>query len=116
MAVCKIPHRQRRCKNVRPGNHGGNMLVAEIYRKGFEEARNHEDYLTSAVFGHLRYLPPGIFWEDLFKLAKGMPSVDGAEANLAEAAAAVAAPVCRYRQLRVHFWRNHPEWGEPDLL
>src|SRR4051812_13600263 len=92
------------------------MLVAEIHRKGFEEARNHEDYLTSAVFGHLRYLPPGIFWEDLFKLAKGMPSVDGAEANLAEAAAAVAAPVCRYRQLRVHFWRNHPKWGEPDLL
>jgi hypothetical protein len=31
------------------------MLVAEIHRKGLEEARNHEDYLTSTVFGHLRY-------------------------------------------------------------
>jgi hypothetical protein len=92
------------------------MLMAEIYRKGLEEARNHEDYLTSAVFSHLRYLPPSEFWEDLFRLAKGLPGVGGVETALAQVAAQAGVPVNRYSELRAHFWRNHPILGEPDLL
>jgi hypothetical protein len=92
------------------------MLMAEIHHKGFAEARNHEDYLTSTVFGHLRYLPPGIFWEDLFRLAKAVPVVGGPGRVLAEAAAQAAGSVGRYSELRAYFWPNHPVWGEPDLL
>ena len=33
------------------------MLLAEIHGKTLAEGRNGEDYLTSAVFGHLRYVP-----------------------------------------------------------
>ena len=47
------------------------MLVGEIHGKGMPEATNHEDYLTSVIFDHLRYVPPSHFWEDLFSQAKG---------------------------------------------
>jgi hypothetical protein len=92
------------------------MLVAEIHHKGFEEARNHEDYLTSTVFGHLRYLPPSIFWPELFRLAKGLPSENGTEKDLAETIAQSERQVNGFSELRAHFWPNHPVWGEPDLL
>jgi hypothetical protein len=91
------------------------MLVAEIHRKGLEEARNHEDYLTSAVFSHLRYLAPVVFWEDLFGLGVGLAGVNEAETTPAGAIAQAAAPVSRYSELRAHFWPNHPVLGEPDL-
>lgn len=34
------------------------MLLAEIHCKIVREALDNEDYITSAVFGHLRYIPP----------------------------------------------------------
>jgi hypothetical protein len=37
------------------------MLIAEIHGKRFPEAEGQEDWLTSAVFGHLRHIPPGVF-------------------------------------------------------
>jgi hypothetical protein len=49
------------------------VLLAEIHGKTLEVARDNEDYLTSAVFGHLRYVAPGLFWDELLKRAKGLP-------------------------------------------
>jgi hypothetical protein len=45
------------------------VLLAEIHGKSVPEARDAEDYLTSAVFGHLRYVPPHVFWPELFAAA-----------------------------------------------
>ena len=52
------------------------MLLAEILGKRLEATRNSEDYLTSAVFGHLRYIEPGLFWDTLFAKAGGIPDPD----------------------------------------
>ncbi len=41
------------------------MLLAEIHGKHLADARDDEDYLTSSVFGHLRYIPPGSFWNSV---------------------------------------------------
>lgn len=80
------------------------MLLAEIHGKSVAEARDAEDYLTSAVFGHLRYVPPAVFWPELFAAARTTDDrplsdflPDGAT------------------HLDVEFWPQTPE-GEPDLL
>jgi hypothetical protein len=81
------------------------MLLAEIHGKRVPEARDSEDYLTSAVFGHLRYVPPTVFWLDLVAQVR---AADGRHAldwfNPAKAV-----------HLEVDFWRRTP-FGEPDLL
>ena len=46
------------------------MLIAEIHGKRFPEAEGQEDWLTSAVFGHLRHIAPGAFWADLLDRAR----------------------------------------------
>jgi hypothetical protein len=46
------------------------MLIAETRGKSAAEVQNNEDYLTSAVFGHLRYVPPNAFWRELFAQAR----------------------------------------------
>lgn len=89
------------------------MLVAEAHGKGFPEARNREDYLTSAVFGHLRYLPPTTFWETLFSHAKGL---DPNGMTLKTAIDGSGTRVSQYGSLRVRFWAKHAVHGEPDLL
>lgn len=40
------------------------MLLVEIRGHALNAAIGDEDYLTSVVFGHLRYVPPSVFWED----------------------------------------------------
>jgi hypothetical protein len=45
------------------------MLIAEIHGKRFPESEGQEDWLTSAVFGHLRLIPPPVFWPGLFERA-----------------------------------------------
>jgi hypothetical protein len=45
------------------------MLMAEIRGHGRPETQDDEDYLTSSVFGHLRYIPPSVFWEDFLDWA-----------------------------------------------
>src|SRR5262245_50908203 len=92
------------------------MLLAEIHGKGTAEARDHEDYLTSTVFSHLRYLPPSIFWEDLFRQTRGLPNEDGVELSLAKAVSLCGCAPCRYSEVKAFFWPNHPYLGEPDLL
>ena len=49
------------------------MLLAEIHGKSEVSVRDHEDYLTSTVFGHLRYVRPGPFWTGLFSRAITLP-------------------------------------------
>jgi len=61
------------------------MLVAEAHGKVCEAAQGHEDSLTSAVFGHLRYVRPGRFWEKFLGAAKGMPGSDGIAITLGQA-------------------------------
>jgi hypothetical protein len=74
------------------------MLMAEIHGHVVREAEGSEDYLTSTVFGHLRYLPPDVFWEDFFSKAKGLP-VSGMEKTLSHAACEAGANFSRYSHL-----------------
>ena len=91
------------------------MLLAEIHGKTVQVARDSEDYLTSTVFGHLRYVPPSFFWPDLLAAAKGVPGPDG-ETSLRDTLAGVGIDAAKYERLEARFWRSHPTLGEPDLL
>ena len=91
------------------------MLLAEIHGKVLGEAQSHEDYLTSAVFGHLRYLPPRVFWDEFFSNAKTVP-VNGSEKSLRQFLHDNGASVSECASLQIDFWPNHPEWGQPDLV
>jgi hypothetical protein len=92
------------------------MLLAEIHGKSLEQARESEDYLTSTVFGHLRYVPPGPFWDDLLNKARGLPSTDGREPSLGRVLADAGLAPSSYTSMSAHFWKYHPLHGEPDLL
>ena len=81
------------------------MLLAEIHGKSVAEARDAEDYLTSAVFGHLRYIPPAVFWPELF----------------AAALAVDKRPLSQFlpaggTHLNVQFWPRTECGDEPDLI
>jgi hypothetical protein len=88
------------------------MLVAEIHGHVLEAAEDDEDYLTSAVFGHLRYIRPSVFWEDFFAEAKGS-AVTG---SLRDRLAAQGVRVSEYTSVQIAFWPSFPGLGEPDLL
>jgi len=89
------------------------MLVAEIHGKVVGEALNSEDYLTSAVFGHLRYIPPPVFWEQLLSKALG---VTEGKPSLTSVLAGEGLSIPRYEAVEIAFWRMHPKLGEPDML
>jgi hypothetical protein len=92
------------------------MLLAALRGKVPEVVRDHEDSLTSTVFGHLRYVPPSLFWGSLIARARGLPSSDGREENLAHRLDRDGASLGRYESLAVHAWPFHSTWGEPDLI
>ena len=92
------------------------MLVAEIHGKIVPQALNDEDFLTSAIFGHLRYVPPSVFWTELFKCAKSLPDENGQERSLTEVIMRNRCEVKESTSLQAHFWSRHPTLGEPDLL
>lgn len=92
------------------------MLLAEIHGKSLEAARDNEDYLTSAVFGHLRYVQPGLFWDVLLKRARGLPGPGGQESSLGRVLANAGRSPSAYSRLEVRFWRHHTRHGEPDLI
>lgn len=89
------------------------MLLAEIHGKYDIAVRDHEDYLTSTVFGHLRYVVPGPFWRDFLSRAKTVP-IDGAEKSLV-AVVGGEHDLGRYETLDVHFWPKVPGLGEPEM-
>lgn len=88
------------------------MLLAEIHGHILAAASGDEDYLTSAVFGHLRYLPPTVFWEGFLALTKGLP----VEASLCQHLTTKGLKISDYSSLEIHFWPVHFEYGEPDLV
>jgi hypothetical protein len=91
------------------------MLLAEIHGLGIPEAVDHEDLLTSTVFGHLRYIPPKVFWADFFSRAVSLPSESG-EVSLQSRLDRAGLRVENYSSLRTIFWGRHPELGCPDLI
>ena len=92
------------------------VLLAEIHGKTVQVARDNEDYVTSAVFGHLRYVPPQIFWDALFGRANGLPGSDGREPTLGRVLAGRGYSPTRYATVRAQFWQRYPKLGEPDVL
>jgi hypothetical protein len=91
------------------------MLVAEIHGKYVRDARNFEDYLTSAVFGHLRYIKPGAFWDALFDIAVSQPfesSVITANERIRQE---TGCSLSSFGALKALFWPDHKE-GIPDLI
>ena len=89
------------------------MLVAEIHGKIVPEVQQSEDYLTSAVFGHLRYVPPRTFWRGLF--ARAVSNLENGP-SLADLLWPDANCVADYTELQVRFWERPQELNEPDLL
>jgi hypothetical protein len=92
------------------------MLLAEIHGKSLASVPDNEDYLTSTVFGHLRYLPPSVFWPELFAKVRGLPDANGREPSLADFLARSGISPARSDSLTVRFWPAHSRYGEPDLL
>ncbi len=88
------------------------MLLAEIHGHVLETAQQDENHLTSTIFGHLRYIPPQVFWEELFAEAKGWPD----ESSLSRILSDRGVKITDYSSLRIYFWPYHPDFGEPDLI
>jgi hypothetical protein len=88
------------------------MFLAEIHGHILEAASGDEDYLTSAVFGHLRYVSPTVFWEDFLAETKGFP----VETCLCQVLSTRGLRISEYASLKIHFWPSHAEFGEPDLV
>jgi hypothetical protein len=92
------------------------VLLAEIHGKTIQAARDSEDYLTSTVFGHLRYVPPHLFWPALLATARSVPGPGGTETSLYSTLTSSGIGPARYERLEARFWKSHPALGEPDLL
>jgi hypothetical protein len=89
------------------------MLQAELYGHGSREILGNEDYLTSAVFGHLRYLPPRLFWQDFFLRAVG--SYSQGPPSLMDYLRDSGVDLSKCDSLTVRFWPSHGSFGTPDL-
>jgi hypothetical protein len=91
------------------------MLLAEIHGLYVREALSSEDYLTSTIFGHLRYVPPGPFWEAVFDFAVSLP-VNGRRVSASEYIRERAGcSLSSYGCVQSIFWPNHPQ-GTPDVV
>jgi hypothetical protein len=90
------------------------VLIAEIHGHRIAEAANSEDYLTSEVFGHLRYLSPKVFWNELFKRVLAMP--DTTSRTLDDDLEQRGIDVRAYEEVSARFWPTHPIHGCPDLI
>jgi hypothetical protein len=91
------------------------VLLAEVHGHGSRDLADNEDYLTSAVFGHLRYIRPALFWSALFSRAVGIP-VNGKEQPLLEFLKAECIEVSEFSRLDAYFWPSHEIFGTPDLI
>src|SRR5690348_16713172 len=90
------------------------MLIAEINGHRVAEAANSEDYLTSAVFSHLRYLSPKMFWNELFKRVLAMPDTESR--TLADDIDQRGIAPNAHSEVSIRFWPTHPVHGCPDLI
>jgi len=87
------------------------MIEAELRGKVSSDLQDAEDLLTSAVFGLLQYLPPGIFWPVVLTHAESP-----AGKSFVERCKELGAHIAKYEKVGVYFWPVHQEYGEPDLL
>jgi len=87
------------------------MLLAEIHGKRNEAITRDEDYLTSAVFGHLRHVTLATFWESFFSRAL---AVDGR--SFADELTLHKFAFARHCEFTMTFWPSYPDFGEPDIL
>jgi hypothetical protein len=89
------------------------VLLAEIHGKRLPAAEEQEDWLTSAVFGHLRLVSPPLFWEQLFNRAMSASAI---KRSLVSEMNQRGILFERYSELETRFWTCFPKYGEPDLL
>lgn len=89
------------------------MLLAELHGKRFPDAEGQEDWLTSAIFGNLRHVPPSLFWKELFDRALNthIPST-----SLTSALDRLGVSFASFTEFRTVFWKNCWNYGEPDLI
>lgn len=91
------------------------MLIAEIHGLYVPEARNSEDYLTSTVFGHLRYIAPGPFWDAVFGRAVSLPIGSRVLTASQHIRQETGKPLGSFVEVQAIFWPEHKE-GIPDLV
>lgn len=89
------------------------MLLAEIHGKRLPEAEGNEDWLTSAVFGHLRHVKPSVFWPQLFSCAKNLGL---GRTSLAAQLLAAGVRFEDFTDITARFWYSSAEFGEPDVI
>jgi hypothetical protein len=89
------------------------VLLAEIKGKGCPELEGEEDLITSAVFGHLRSVPRGIFWHMLLSKAK---NVADPPISLAQELKEKGVDFSQFPKLQVLFWEACGAYGEPDIV
>src|ERR1700728_236567 len=91
------------------------MFLAEIHGKLLADARDNEDYLTSSVFGHLRYIPPGSFWKAFLVRCRSLPHEGTGITAYAYLSERAGMGIEKYGSLRAIFWPRIPK-DEPDLM
>ena len=89
------------------------MLLAEVHGKRCHAVEGNEDFLTSAVFGHLRYVDRADFWAAVFRRAH---TVCGAESSLLNEILAEGVQITGDCEVKFRFWPYAEGYGEPDLL
>jgi hypothetical protein len=87
------------------------MMQAELHGHAAREIVANEDYLTSTVFGHLRYLAPSTFWESFFARAVGHSGGHSLLDYLRNASVELSKADC----VNVCFWPSHCQLGTPDI-
>jgi hypothetical protein len=90
------------------------MLMAEIHGHAAAEIAGNEDYLTSAVFGYLRFVSTSSFWEAFFSRARGLP-IEGREHSLQEYLDYQNICLSEFTKIEAAFWPAHPCLGTPDV-
>jgi hypothetical protein len=89
------------------------MLIAEIRGKACREIRGNEDLITSAVFGHLRFVKPSPFWASLLSKAA---NTDTPRTRLTEEVQRAGISFRSFTDLQVRFWQDCTPYGEPDII
>ena len=87
------------------------MLVAALRGKSVPDFDNVEDCLTSIVFEHLRYLPPNIFWPELFRYSLSLQNQ-----SLGTYFRDSSIDLLAYDHLSLDFWPRLEGGNEPDLI
>lgn len=86
------------------------MLQAELAGHGNRDLASSEDYLTSAVFGLLKYVRPNVFWPDFVARATRV-NTDGLRVSLKDS---LHIDFSTYDRAAVSFWKAYTD-SIPDL-